>query len=58
MLEAKLPPLNPAVAAISRNTQYGVPGSLTANPSSTAGISSRALATVKSRPPKRAGPKV
>ncbi len=59
MLEAKLPPPNPASAAITRNIQYGVAGLLTATPSSTAGmISSSALTTVKLRPPNLAGPKV
>ena len=59
MLEAKLPPPTPASAAITRNIQYGVPGSLTASPSSAAGMtSSSALTVVNVAPPNLAGPKV
>lgn len=59
MLEAKLPPPNPASAAITRNIQYGVVGLLTAIPRPMAGMSSNsALTTVKLRPPNLAGPNV
>ncbi len=59
MLEAKLPPPSPAVAAIARNAQYGVPGSFTATARRTAGTSrSSALTTVQLRPPNRAGANV
>lgn len=52
MLDAKFPPPNPAVAAISRNPQYGVDGFRTAMASSRVGISSsNPLTTVQLRPP-------
>ncbi len=47
-----MPPPTPAVAEISTNTQYGVPGFCTATANSSVGISrSRALTTVQLRPP-------
>src|SRR4051794_20322893 len=50
--EAKLPPPNPAVAAIAMNTQYGVSGRWTTKAKSSVGItSSAALTIVQLRPP-------
>ena len=59
MLEAKFPPPRPAVAAATRNIEYGVPGLLTQATSSPIGSSrSRTLTTVQLRPPKRGTAKV
>ena len=59
MLEAKLPPPKPAVAAARTNAQYGVPGCETQTASSVQGMRSRsALTTVHVRPPKRPGANV
>lgn len=50
--EAKLPPPNPAVAAIATSTPNGMPGWLTAHASSRHGISSKAAEmVVQLRPP-------
>ncbi len=51
--EAKLPPPNPAVAAMTQKAQYGVSGFCTATAKSSVGMSSSAaLIIVQLRPPK------
>src|SRR3954470_24921920 len=53
--EAKLPPPKPAVAAATRNSEYGVPGWVTHQVISATGTSSSAPDTaVQLRPPNRA----
>ncbi len=59
MLEAKLPPPSPAVAAAANSAQYGVDGLATMTASNVVGINSnRALTMVQLRPPKRGTAKV
>ena len=59
MLEAKLPPPSPALAATTSICQNGVSGLLTKSASATVGMNnSAALTMVQLRPPKRGTAKV